>query len=172
MTMKNDGSCRHSPPLARISCRQTAADPSRIGRRMDRTDLSLCRSLLFLPASNPRAIEKARTLAADMVVLDLEDAVKAEDKAAAREAAVAATQEGFGGRPVAIRVNPTGSRALRRGRRRGPAQRRRFHRPRQGGERQAGARCRLADGQAGAGDDRDAARGARRGGDRAGLARA
>lgn len=73
---------------------------------MTATDLHLCRSLLFLPASNPRAIEKARTLAADMVILDLEDAVKDEDKAAAREAAIAATAEGFGDRPVAVRVNP------------------------------------------------------------------
>src|SRR5262245_2124169 len=72
-------------------------------------DLRLCRSLLFLPASNARAIEKARTLAADMVVLDLEDAVREEDKEAAREAAVTATREGFGGRAMAIRVNPTGS---------------------------------------------------------------
>ena len=76
---------------------------------MDPSDLGLCRSILFLPASNPRAIEKARTLDADMVVLDLEDAVPEEDKAAAREAAVAATQEGFGGRMMAIRVNPGGS---------------------------------------------------------------
>lgn len=76
---------------------------------MDPTDPRLCRSLLFLPASNPRAIEKARTLAADMVVLDLEDAVREEDKGAAREAVVAATQEGFGGRMVAIRVNSAGS---------------------------------------------------------------
>jgi citrate lyase subunit beta/citryl-CoA lyase len=76
---------------------------------MDRTDLRLCRSLLFLPASNPRAIEKARGLAADMIVLDLEDAVPEGDKAAAREAAVAATKTGFGGRPVAVRVNPAGS---------------------------------------------------------------
>ena len=76
---------------------------------MDRTDLRLCRSLLFLPASNPRAIEKARTLDADMIVLDLEDSVRDEDKAGAREAAIAATQEGFGGRPVAVRVNPTAS---------------------------------------------------------------
>ena len=72
-------------------------------------DLRLCRSILYLPASNPRAIEKARTLAADMVVLDLEDAVREEDKPAARAAAVAATHEGFGGRIMAIRVNPAGS---------------------------------------------------------------
>jgi citrate lyase subunit beta/citryl-CoA lyase len=74
---------------------------------MTRPDLRLCRSLLFLPASNPRAIEKARGLPADMIFLDLEDAVKPEEKAAAREAAVAAAAEGFGGRPVAIRVNKT-----------------------------------------------------------------
>ncbi|MEA3061071.1 MAG: (3S)-malyl-CoA thioesterase [Sphingomonadales bacterium] len=64
--------------------------------------LRLIRSLLFLPASNPRAIEKAKGLAADLVVLDLEDAVKPEDKAAAREAAAAA--RGFP-TPVAIRIN-------------------------------------------------------------------
>jgi citrate lyase subunit beta/citryl-CoA lyase len=72
-------------------------------------DISLCRTLLFLPASNPRAIEKARALAADMIILDLEDAVPEADKAAARDAAVAATQQGFGGRPVAIRINAVGS---------------------------------------------------------------
>jgi len=63
------------------------------------------RTALFLPASNPRAIEKARTLGADMVVLDLEDAVKPEDKDSAREAAVAAVAEGFGKSLSAIRVN-------------------------------------------------------------------
>src|SRR4051812_2461633 len=67
-------------------------------------DLRLCRSLLFLPASNPRAIQKARGLAADMVVLDLEDAVKPADKAAAREAAIAAVAEPFPG-SAAIRIN-------------------------------------------------------------------
>lgn len=67
--------------------------------------LRLCRSVLFLPASNPRAIEKARNLPADLVILDLEDAVREEDKASAREAAVAATHQGFPGKLVAIRVN-------------------------------------------------------------------
>lgn len=76
---------------------------------MKPTDLSLCRSLLFLPASNPRAIEKARGLDADMVVLDLEDAVKEEDKEEARAAAVAASREGFGERLAAIRINAAGS---------------------------------------------------------------
>jgi citrate lyase subunit beta/citryl-CoA lyase len=69
-----------------------------------KTELRLCRSLLFLPASNPRAIEKARGLAADMVVLDLEDAVKPADKDTARAAAVEAAAEGFAGL-CAIRIN-------------------------------------------------------------------
>ncbi len=72
-------------------------------------DLRLCRSLLFLPASNPRAIAKARDLDADLVILDLEDSVADQDKAAARDAATAASLEGYGGRPVAIRVNAAGS---------------------------------------------------------------
>ncbi len=76
---------------------------------MSMIDLRHCRSLLFLPASNPRAIEKARSLAADMIVLDLEDAVKPEDKGAARRAAAEAARAGFGGRPTAIRVNAVGS---------------------------------------------------------------
>lgn len=71
---------------------------------MDSSDLRLVRTLLFLPASNPRAIEKARGLGTDLVVLDLEDAVKAADKDAAREAAVAAASQGFAA-PVAIRIN-------------------------------------------------------------------
>lgn len=74
-------------------------------RNRDMTaDLKLCRSLLFLPASNSRAIEKARGLAADMVVLDLEDAVKPADKDEARAAAVAAAGDGFPGL-CAIRIN-------------------------------------------------------------------
>lgn len=67
-------------------------------------DLKLCRSLLFLPASNPRAVAKARGLAADMVVLDLEDAVKPADKDSARAAAVEAAAAGFPGL-CAIRIN-------------------------------------------------------------------
>jgi (3S)-malyl-CoA thioesterase len=69
-----------------------------------KADLRLCRSLLFLPASNPRAIEKARGLDADMVILDLEDAVKPADKDGARAAAVEAAAQGFPGL-CAIRIN-------------------------------------------------------------------
>lgn len=71
--------------------------------------LETCRTLLFLPASNPRAIEKARELPADMIILDLEDAVREEDKADAREAALAALAQGFGDRLAALRINPVGS---------------------------------------------------------------
>src|SRR5258706_10259752 len=64
------------------------------------------RSALSRPASNARAIAKARTLPADVVILDLEDAVAPEAKAEARAAAVAALREGgFGNREVAIRAN-------------------------------------------------------------------
>jgi citrate lyase subunit beta/citryl-CoA lyase len=71
-------------------------------------DLFAVRSVLFLPASNDRAIAKARTLGADLVVLDLEDAVKPEDKKAARDAAVEAVADEWP-MPVAIRVNSVGS---------------------------------------------------------------
>ena len=63
------------------------------------------RTALFLPASNPRAIAKARTLHADMVILDLEDAVREDAKAEARGAAVEAMAHGFGDRIAAIRIN-------------------------------------------------------------------
>jgi citrate lyase subunit beta / citryl-CoA lyase len=64
------------------------------------------RSALYLPASNAKAIAKARTLPCDMVILDLEDAVAPEMKDEARAAAVAAVNAGgFGAREVAIRAN-------------------------------------------------------------------
>lgn len=63
------------------------------------------RSALFLPASNPRAIDKARTLSVDAVVLDLEDAVAPDAKAAARAAALAAVRGGFGTSETVVRVN-------------------------------------------------------------------
>ena len=64
------------------------------------------RSALYLPASNAKAVAKARTLPADIIILDLEDAVAPEMKAEARAAAIAAVGEGgFGNREVAIRTN-------------------------------------------------------------------
>ncbi|HEY8573698.1 CoA ester lyase [Phenylobacterium sp.] len=64
------------------------------------------RSALYLPASNARAVEKARGLACDVVILDLEDSVGPDAKAEARAAAVEAVRAGgFGAREVVIRVN-------------------------------------------------------------------
>ena len=64
------------------------------------------RSALYLPAGNARAVEKARTLACDVVILDLEDSVAPDAKAEARAAAVEAVRAGgFGSREVVIRVN-------------------------------------------------------------------
>jgi len=71
-------------------------------------DLFAVRSVLFLPASNPRAIAKARGSAADLVVLDLEDAVKPADKAGARDPAVEAVGSEWP-MPVAIRINGAGT---------------------------------------------------------------
>jgi citrate lyase subunit beta/citryl-CoA lyase len=82
---------------------------TRAEEKSDRSvDLFVIRSLLFLPASNPRAIGKARESAADMAVLDLEDAVKPADKVGARAAAVEAVADQWR-MPVAIRVNGVGS---------------------------------------------------------------
>jgi citrate lyase subunit beta/citryl-CoA lyase len=64
------------------------------------------RSLLYLPASNSRALEKAKGLACDGVILDLEDAVAPDAKPAARHQAVAAVRAGgFGRRELVIRCN-------------------------------------------------------------------
>ena len=67
------------------------------------------RTLLYLPASNARAMEKARSLPADVVILDLEDAVAPDAKEAARASAVAAVATGFGSSEVGIRVNGLGT---------------------------------------------------------------
>jgi citrate lyase subunit beta/citryl-CoA lyase len=71
-------------------------------------DLFAVRSVLFLPASNPRAVAKARTAGADLVILDLEDAVAPRDKDAARQGAVEAVASDWP-MPVAIRVNGVGT---------------------------------------------------------------
>ncbi|MFE0754972.1 HpcH/HpaI aldolase/citrate lyase family protein [Inquilinus sp. NPDC058860] len=64
------------------------------------------RSLLYVPGSNPRALDKARTLDADGLILDLEDAVAPDAKVAARERVVAAVRAGgWGPREVLVRAN-------------------------------------------------------------------
>jgi citrate lyase subunit beta/citryl-CoA lyase len=64
------------------------------------------RSVLYMPGSNARAIEKARTLPVDGVILDLEDAVAPEAKEQARRQVVEAVRAGgFGAREVFVRIN-------------------------------------------------------------------
>ena len=64
------------------------------------------RSVLYMPGSNQRALEKARTLSADALVLDLEDSVGPEKKVEAREMVIAAVRAGgYGNREIIIRAN-------------------------------------------------------------------
>jgi len=64
------------------------------------------RSVLYMPGSNARAIEKARTLPVDAVILDLEDSVAPEGKIAARtQVSDAVAAGGFGAREVVVRIN-------------------------------------------------------------------
>ena len=64
------------------------------------------RSALYMPGSNERALEKAKTIPADALIFDLEDAVAPDAKVMAREQVCAAVKAGgYGGREVVIRVN-------------------------------------------------------------------
>lgn len=69
--------------------------------------LKFVRSALYVPGSNARALEKARGLDADMLIIDLEDAVPEEMKTEARAAAVAYVAAGANGKILAIRANAT-----------------------------------------------------------------
>ena len=64
------------------------------------------RSVLYMPGSNTRAIEKARTLAVDAIILDLEDSIAPEGKASARkQVSDAVIAGGFGSRELIVRIN-------------------------------------------------------------------
>lgn len=64
------------------------------------------RTALYMPASNARAIAKARTLDCDVVILDLEDAVAPDEKARARQQVVDEVRAGgFGTRELVVRIN-------------------------------------------------------------------
>ena len=64
------------------------------------------RSVLYIPGSKPRALDKARGLACDAIIFDLEDAVSPDEKAAARATLAAALAEGgYGARLKVIRIN-------------------------------------------------------------------
>lgn len=63
------------------------------------------RSVLYIPAANARAMEKARGLAADAIIFDLEDAVSPAEKPFARDQLAAALQNEYGGRARIVRIN-------------------------------------------------------------------
>ena len=74
------------------------------------SDFTPLRSVLYMPSSNARALEKAKTIACDGLILDLEDAVAPDTKASAREAACTAVASGdYGRRRVTVRVNGIGT---------------------------------------------------------------
>jgi citrate lyase subunit beta / citryl-CoA lyase len=71
---------------------------------------TVLRSVLYMPGANDRALEKAKTIPCDGLILDLEDSVAPEAKAAARDAVCAAAASGeYGRRTVTIRVNSLGT---------------------------------------------------------------
>ena len=64
------------------------------------------RSVLYMPGSNPRVLEKGKTLAADCLIFDLEDAVAIDAKAQARKLVCQAVRDGgYGSREIVIRIN-------------------------------------------------------------------
>jgi citrate lyase subunit beta/citryl-CoA lyase len=68
------------------------------------------RSVLYMPGANERALEKAQTIPADALILDLEDAVAPDAKGEARDrVCAAATSGGYGRREIAIRANGIGT---------------------------------------------------------------
>ncbi len=74
------------------------------------TEFTPLRSVLYMPSSNERALEKAKSIPCDGLILDLEDAVAPDAKPAARDAACAAVRSGeYGRRTVTIRVNGIGT---------------------------------------------------------------
>ena len=74
------------------------------------SDFTPLRSVLYMPSSNAKALEKAKTLPIDGVIFDLEDAVAPDAKPAAREAAAAAVASGeYGRRTLTIRANGIGT---------------------------------------------------------------
>lgn len=90
------------PGTARLTAADSDAKTRHMSTKIDRPR----RSALYLPATNAKALAKARTLPADVVVLDLEDSIAPDLKAEARAAALAAVAEGgFGTRELVVRTN-------------------------------------------------------------------
>ena len=78
--------------------------------RQPTNDLRPRRSVLYMPGANERALEKAKTIDADALILDLEDSVSPDSKEIGRANVCAAAQSGeYGHRELAIRVNSIGT---------------------------------------------------------------
>ncbi len=94
-----------------MRCNKNVIEPSlyqALSRVRDKVKMPLHprRSILFMPGSSPRAHEKAKTLAADTFVFDLEDTVRPDEKESARERVAAAIKGGgFRGREIVVKVN-------------------------------------------------------------------
>ena len=112
--MEDDASLKQCLVLVELAEQLAAVDPKlkeqydAIEPQDDRvmSDFRPRRSVLYMPASNERALEKAKSIPCDGLILDLEDAVAPDAKTAAREAACAAAASGdYGRRELTIRVN-------------------------------------------------------------------
>src|SRR5690554_721536 len=74
------------------------------------TEIRPRRSVLYMPGANERALEKAKTIDADALILDLEDSVAPDSKVIGRENVCTAVRSGeYGHRELAIRVNSIGT---------------------------------------------------------------
>ena len=117
--MEDDASVKQCRVMVALADELAAIDPE-LKKQYDEIDADLRRgsvtmtddafrprrSVLYMPSSNERALEKAKSIPCDGLILDLEDAVAPDSKEAAREAACAAAASGdYGRRELTIRIN-------------------------------------------------------------------
>ena len=160
--MEDDASVKQCKVVVELARQLAARDPDLARCVLAVIDAAL-RSVLYMPAANERALEKAKTIPCDAIIFDLEDAVAPDAKAEARDRAVAAVKSGdYGRRRLTIRCNGlatrVGERRPRRGRHR-PARRRGDPQGRLAGHarrRRRPARRRGSRRDIDLGDDRDA----------------
>ena len=124
--MEDDASVKQCKVVVALAQQLAARDPRAGGgvrdRVVTRRSLRPRRSVLYMPSSNERALEKAKSIPCDAIIFDLEDAVAPDSKPVAREQAVAAVTSGEYGHaraddPLQRAVDAVGRRRPRRGRR-------------------------------------------------------
>ena len=109
--MEDDASLKQCLVMVELAEQLAAIDPELKKQydaieESDVTEFRPRRSVLYMPSSNERALEKAKSIPCDALILDLEDAVAPDAKPAAREAACAAVTSGeYGARELTIRIN-------------------------------------------------------------------